>query len=444
MQPNSMQKQQLQQIVEDLLHEAQAQGADTAEAGVHIQQGLSVNARMCEVETIEHTSDQGLGLSVYIGQCKGTASTSDLSPQAIKETVAAACRIAKYTSEDPATGLADAELMATEIPDLDLNHPWEIDAEQALSLACECEAAALEYDKRITNSEGAGVNSQNGLFVYGNTHGFVEGYPSTRHSISCAVLAEQGADMQRDAWYTSDRLPNRLQAVREVGVEAAKRSIDRLGSRKLATTTCPVLFKADLCPGLLRSLIGAVRGPALYRRASFLLDKLEQQIFPDWVVIDEDPWRPQGLASAPFDNEGVTTSARELVSEGILKGYVLDSYSARKLNMQTTGNAGGVRNARIQSTGQDFNALVKQMHRGLIVTELMGQGSNLVTGDYSRGAAGFWVENGEIQYPVEEITVASNLSDMFRGLVAVGNDNDMPGSIDTGSWLIEQMTVAGV
>ncbi len=442
--PDAMQKSQLQQIVEGLLHEARRQGADSAEAGAQIQQGLAVNVRMGEVDTIEHASDQGLGLTVYRGQRKGTASTSDFSVQAIKETVAAACRIARYTSEDSAAGLADAALMATEIPDLELNHPWAIDAEQALRIAQDCEAAALAHDARITNSEGAGVNTRNSLFVYGNTHGFIEGYPTTRHSISCAVLAKQNDDMQRDAWYTTDRSPADLQDARAVGIEAGRRSLERLGSRKLSTMTCPVLFKADAAVGLLRHLISAIRGSALYHRASFLLDKLGHQIFPDWVMIDEDPLRLRGLRSAPFDGEGVATRPRYLVTEGVLRGYVLESYSARKLGMQTTGNAGGVRNLRIQDTGQSFDELVRQMHRGLVVTELMGQGSNLVTGDYSRGAAGFWVEHGEVQYPVEEVTVAGNLQDMFSGLLAVGIDNQIPGSVQTGSWLIERMTVAGV
>jgi len=402
-----------------------------------------VTVRLGETETIEHTNDHGLGVTVYFGNRKGSANTTDLSPAAVRETVAAACRIARYTSEDPAAGLADPELMAADVPDLDLNHPWDLDALQAAEIARECEDAARGFDQRISNSEGATVHTQNSLFVYGNSHGFIGGYPTTRHSLSCAVLAGSGDQMQRDYWYTSDRVPERLQTASDVGIKAAERTVARLGSRKIKTTECPVLFRAELATGLLRSLFGAIRGPALYRKASFLLDHLGEIIFPDWVIVDEDPLKPRGIASAPFDNEGVATAPRKLIEGGVLQGYVLDSYSARRLGMRTTGNAGGVRNARIDSTGESFEELLRRLETGLLVTELMGQGSNTVTGDYSRGAAGFWVEDGEIAYPVEEVTVAGNLRDMFQGLLAVGADNDIPGSIDTGSWLIERMTVAG-
>jgi len=434
---------ELKQLVSDLLTEAKKQGASSAEAGVHAQQGLDVTVRLGDTETIEHTNDQGLGVTLYFGNRKGSANTTDLGADAVRETVAAACRIAKYTSEDPAAGLADANLMARDIPDLDLNHPWDIDALQAAGIARECEDAARGQDPRINNSEGASLHTQKSLFVYGNSHGFVGGYPSTRHSLSCAVLAGDGEQMQRDYWFTSDRLAERLQDPQAVGIEAARRTIARLGSRKIKTTECPVLFKADLAPGLLRSLIGAIRGEALYRKASFLLDHLGEQVFPDWVSIDENPRKRRGIASAPFDNEGVATSPRKLVDRGVLQSYVLDSYSARKLGMQTTANAGGVRNARIGTSGESFDALLKKLDTGLLVTEMMGQGSNLVTGDYSRGAAGFWVEKGEIAYPVEEITVAGNLKDMFQGLLAVGTDSQIPGSIETGSWLIDHMTIAG-
>ena len=434
---------QLQDIVAELLQEARRQGASQAEAGVHAQQGLDVTVRLGETETIEHTNDHGLGVTVYFGQRKGSANTTDLRPDAIRETVAAACRIARHTEEDSAAGLADAELMAQEIPDLDLNHPWEIDAEQAAAIARECETAARDFDPRIDNSEGASLHTQDSLFVYGNTHGFVGGYPTTRHSLSCAILAREGDEMQRDYWYTSSRLPDELDPPDWVGEEAARRTVARLGSRKLATTECPVIFKADVASGLLRALFGAIRGSALYRKASFLLDHLGEPIFPDWVNICENPLLPRGLASAPFDNEGVATRAGTIIESGVLRHYLLDSYSARKLGMQTTGNAGGVRNVRIDNTGETLEQLMDRIEDGLIVTELMGQGSNQVTGDYSRGAAGYWVENGEIAYPVSEITVAGNLREMFSGLLAVGGDNDIPGSIDTGSWLIEHMTVAG-
>ena len=434
---------QLQDIVGKLLDEAKRQGATQAEAGVHAQQGLDVTVRLGETETIEHTNDHGLGVTVYFGQRKGSANTTDLRPEAIRETVAAACRIARHTEEDPAAGLADPELMAREIPDLDLCHPWGIDAGEAAGIARECEEAARAFDPRIDNSEGASLHTQNSLFVYGNTHGFVSGYPTTRHSLSCAILASEGDEMQRDYWYTSSRLPEGLDAPAAVGEEAARRAVARLGSRKLATTECPVIFKADVATTLLRAFFGAIRGPALYRQASFLLDSLGEPIFPDWLDIHEDPLLPRGLASAPFDNEGVATRARDIIDGGVLRTYLLDSYSARKLGMQSTGHAGGVRNVRIDNTGETLEQLMERIETGLIVTELMGQGSNLVTGDYSRGAAGFWVEDGRIAYPVSEITVAGNLRDMFSGLLAVGGDNRIPGSIDTGSWLIERMTVAG-
>ncbi len=434
---------QLQQIVSDLLQEARRQGATQAEAGVHAQRGLDVTVRLGETETIEYTNDHGLGISVYFGQRKGSANTTDLRPEAIRETVAAACAIARHTEDDPAAGLANPELIATELPDLDLNHPWDVDALQAAEIARECEDAARGLDPRIDNSEGASVNTQGGLFVYANSHGFVGGYPTTRHSLSCAVLASEDGDMQRDYWYSSSRVPGDLDDPRAVGEEAARRTLARLGSRKTGTTECPVIFKADVATSLLRALFGAIRGSALYRQASFLLDQLGEPIFPDWVNINENPLLPRGLASAPFDNEGVATRANQIIDGGVLRTYLLDSYSGRKLGMDSTGHAGGVRNVRIDNTGESLQQLMERIEQGLIVTELMGQGSNTVTGDYSRGAAGFWVEDGEIAYPVSEITIAGNLREMFAGLLAVGGDNRIPGSIDTGSWLIERMTVAG-
>ena len=434
---------QLEQVVDDLLQEARRQGADAAEAGVSAQTGLSVTVRLGETETIEHTSDNGLGITVYFGQRKGSANTTDLRPTAIRESVAAACRIARYTSEDPAAGLADPELMAREVPDLDLYHPWELSADQAAEIARTCEDAARSADPRITNSEGATLYTQRSSFIYGNSHGFIGGYPTTRHSLSCAVIAQQGDEMQRDYWYDSGRLPGELADPAAIGRRAAERTLARLGGRRLATCECPVLFRADIAPSLLRSLFGAIRGHAVYRKSTFLLDQVGTRIFPDWVQISEDPLRPRGQASAPFDNEGVATRYRELVSDGVLQGYLLDSYAARKLGLQSTASAGGVHNAGIVSSGQTFEELLREMGRGVVVTELMGQGANLVTGDYSRGAAGFWVENGTIQYPIDEITVAGNLRDVYRQLVAVGNDSEIPGSIKTGSWLIERMTVGG-
>jgi PmbA protein len=433
----------LEQLVDDLLSEARRQGATAAEAGVSSDAGLSLTVRMGSPETIEHTRDNGLGVTVYFGQRKGSASTSDLSPQAVKETVEAACNFAKYTSEDPCSGLADAELMATELPNLDLYHPWSLPVDEAIEQATRCETAAREADSRIINSEGATINTHSGVHVYGNSHGFIGGYPSSRHSLSCAVVGREGESMQRDYWYTLSRLSGELDSAESVGRIAAQRTVSRLGARRVPTQQAPVVFQADVAVGLLRSFIGAIRGSSLYRKASFLLDHLEQQIFPDFIQIYEEPRLLRGLASAAYDNEGVATVNRTYISDGVLQSYVLDSYSARKLGLQTTGNAGGVRNLRIGCGVLDRAALLKKMDRGLLVTELMGQGVNMVTGDYSRGAAGYWVENGEIQYPVEEITIAGNMKEMFMGLQEVGSDVETRSSVQTGSWLIDRMTIAG-
>ncbi|MCG7874941.1 MAG: metalloprotease PmbA [Candidatus Thiodiazotropha taylori] len=436
-------KAELQQLVEDLLSEAERLGATAAEAAVSSNAGLSLTVRLGETETIEHTRDNGLGVTVYFGQRKGSASTSDLSPQAINETVEAACNFARYTSEDPCSGLADAELMASDNPDLDLYHPWRQNVEEALELAIRCEDAARDYDPRIVNSEGASLNSHDGLHVYGNTHGFMGGYPSSRHSLSCAVVGKQNESMQRDYWYTLSRQSKRLDTPEAVGRMAAERTLARLNARQLPTQQAPVLFQADVAVGLLRSFIGAIRGSALYRKASFLLDHLGKPVFPEFVTIHEEPRLARGLASAAYDNEGVATCNREFVRQGVLDSYVLDSYAARKLGMRTTGNAGGVRNLRINSGELDREGLLRTMDKGLIVTELMGQGVNMVTGDYSRGATGFWVEGGEIQYPVEEITIAGNMREMLMGLLEVGSDVETRSSIQTGSWLIDRMMIAG-
>jgi PmbA protein len=433
----------IQQVVADLLSEAKKQGASAAEAGASQSAGLAVNVRLGELETVEHTRDNGLGVTVYFGQRKGNASTSDFSPKALRETVRAACEIARYTTEDDCAGLADAERLAQDPPDLDLYHPWALDTEQAIDLCQRCEAAGRDLDGRISNSEGASVNVHEGVQVYGNSHGFLHGYPYSRHSLSCALIARDDQGMQRDYWYDSQCLPELMAAPESIGETAARRTLSRLSARRLDTRSAPVIFRSDVAPSLLRSLVAGIRGGALYRKASFLLDHLGQPIFPEFVHISEDPLVPQGLGSAPFDGEGVTTSAKDLVRDGVLQTYVLNSYAARKLGMTTTGNAGGVRNLSIDSGDQDLAGLMRQMGEGLVVTEMMGHGLNLVTGDYSRGAAGFWVEKGEIAYPVEEITIAGNLRDMFQGLVAVGNDRDNPGSTKTGSWLIDQMTIAG-
>jgi PmbA protein len=432
-----------EQLVDDLLSEAKRQGASAAEAGVSSDAGLSLTVRMGATETIEHTRDNGLGVTVYFGHRKGSASTSDLSPRAVKETVEAACNFAKYTSEDPCAGLADADLMATELPDLDLYHPWDLPVDEAIELAIRCEAAARDEDSRIVNSEGATLNTHSGLNVYGNSHGFIGGYPSSRHSLSCAVVGKEADSMQRDYWYSLSRLSGELESPEAVGRTAARRTLSRLGARRIPTQQAAVVFQADVAVGLLRSLIGAIRGSALYRKASFLLDALGQQVFPAFVQVHEEPRLLRGLASAPYDNEGVATSNRTYIDDGVLQSYVLDSYAARKLGMQTTGNAGGVRNLRINSGGLDRAGLLSSMDRGLLVTELMGQGVNMVTGDYSRGAAGYWVEKGEIQFPVEEITIAGNMKQMFMGLQEVGKDIETRSSVQTGSWLIDRMTIAG-
>ncbi|MES9811367.1 MAG: metalloprotease PmbA [Candidatus Thiodiazotropha sp.] len=436
-------KGELQQLVEDLLGEAERLGATAAEAAVSSNAGLSLTVRLGETETIEHTRDNGLGVTVYFGHRKGSASTSDLSPRAVKETVEAACNFARYTSEDPCSGLADADLMASDNPDLDLYHPWQQSVEEAIELAIRCEDAARDHDPRIVNSEGASLNSHDGLHVYGNTHGFMGGYPSSRHSLSCAVVGKQNESMQRDYWYTLSRQSKRLDTPEAVGRMAAERTLARLNARQLPTQQAPILFQADVAVGLLRSFIGAIRGSALYRKASFLLDHLGKPVFPEFVTIHEEPRLARGLASAAYDNEGVATCNREFVRQGVLDSYVLDSYAARKLGMRTTGNAGGVRNLRIYSGELDREGLLRTMERGLVVTELMGQGVNMVTGDYSRGAAGFWVEGGEIQYPVEEITIAGNMREMLMGLLQVGSDVETRSSIQTGSWLIDRMMIAG-
>ena len=440
---NQQQINHLENIVQNLLDEANKQGASAAEAGLSQENGLSVTARLGEVETIEHHCDQGLGITVYFGQRKGSASTTDLSPESIKETVSAACSIARYTSEDEYAGLPEKELLATEFPDLDLYHPWSVNADQAIALAIECENAARFYDKEISNSEGASVNSHQGIRVLGNSLGFLQGAASTRHSLSCSVLAQRGDSMQRDYWYSVARNAENLEPAIEIGKKAAERTLGRLGARSLSTRQCPVMYCAQTASGLLGSLIGAISGGNLYRKSSFLLDALNTQIFPDFIHITEQPYLRGALGSAVYDSEGVATRTRDIVSAGILRGYVLSTYSARKLGMHSTGNAGGVHNLTITPGENDYSAMLKQLDTGLLVTELMGQGVNMVTGDYSRGAAGFWVENGEIQYPVEEITIAGNLKDMYKNIVAVGNDVDYRGNIRTGSILVERMSIAG-
>ena len=433
----------LQQMIRDALDYARQHGATACEAEVSEGFGQTVTVRHGEVETIEYNRDKSLGVSVYIDQRRGHASTSDLSPPAIRATVDAALSIAKFTASDEYAGLADEKLLARDIPALDLFHPWDLPVERAIEVARACESAALAVDKRITNSEGATVSLQQSHFAYGNSLGFLAGYPSSRHWVSCAVIAGKGDAMQRDDWYTSARDPAALDAPEKVGATAGARALHRLGARKIATAQVPVLFEAPVAAGLMGHFVSAVSGGSLYRKSSFLVDSLGKTVFSPLVEIIEDPLIPRGEASSPFDEEGVATHRRTVVGQGVVQGYFLGSYSARKLGLQTTGNAGGTHNLLLKPTGEDLPQLLKKMGRGLLVTELLGSGINMVSGDYSRGAAGFWVENGEIAYPVEEITVAGNLKDMFLGIVAAGTDLVKRGSKQCGSVLIERMTVAG-
>jgi PmbA protein len=434
----------LESIIEHALAAARSRGASQAEAAVSQDTGLSVGVRLGEVETLEHQRDRSMGITVYFGQRKGSASTADFSLQAVDATVAKACSIARFTAEDANSGLADADLMARAPQDLDLSYPWNVSADRAIEIAKACEAAALGFDPRINNSEGASVGTHQGLHVYGNTHGFVGGYPTTSHTLSCVVLAGTGEDMQRDYWYTSSRDWHELENAESVGRESARRTIARLGPRKISTRRAPVLFVPELARGLIGHFVAAIRGSSQYRQASFLLNSAGQQVFPVNFSIAERPHILKAMASAPFDDEGVATMDRELVAEGVLTGYLLSSYSARKLGLKTTGNAGGSHNLIVAPTlTGGLDAMLARLGTGLLLTELMGQGVNTVTGDYSRGAAGFWVENGQIQYPVAEVTIAGDLRSMFLGLDAAGDDIDVRGGVRVGSILVREMTIAG-
>ena len=433
----------LEQAVQEALAEARTQGASQAEAGVSMESGLTLTVRLGEVETLEYQRDRGLGVTVYFGKRKGAASTADLSHAAIADTVRAACSIARYTAEDDCAGLAEAGLMATEFPDLDLDHPWEPEPEEVIALARTCEDAARSFDPRIENSEGATVTTHRGHRLYANSHGFSGGYPSTSHSITCSVIGRTGESMQRDYWYSMARDRAALEPAAAVGRKAAERTVARLGARRLSTRKAPVLFVPELARGLIGHFLGAMRGGAQYRQASFLMQAQGQQVFPDFVQFSERPYLRGALASASFDNEGVATRDKEIVDRGVATTYLLDSYSARKLKLKTTGHAGGVRNLIVKPGALDYAGLLQQMDTGFVVAELLGHGVNPVTGDYSRGAAGFWVERGEIVHPVEEVTIAGNLKDMFRGVTAVGRDVDLRGAIQTGSILIDEMTIAG-
>lgn len=438
----------LTELAEDVIRRARAAGASQAEVSASIDTGLNVNVRLGEVETVEHTRDRGFGLTVYFGQRKGSASTADLNADSIQATLDQACAIARYTEEDPAAGLADASRMATQFPDLDLWHPWSIDTADAIALGQRIEAAGRAHTG-ITNSDGASVQVGESVSVYANSHGFVGRERGTRHSLSLALIAGDDAGMQRDYWYDSVRSADDFISARALGDKAAERTLARVGARRLSTRQCAVLFVPEIARGLIGHMVGAVSGGALYRRASFLLDHAGKQIMPSWFNIVERPHLRRGQGSGAFDAEGVATRDNVLIENGVLARYVLGSYSARKLGLQSTANAGGIHNLVVESgnadggTADDFSGMLRRLGTGLLVTEVMGQGVNTITGDYSRGAAGFWVENGQIAYPVEEITIAANLRDMLLGIVAVGSDVDMRSPLLTGSILLDRMTVAG-
>ena len=433
----------LKQLVTDALTYAKTRGATAADAEVSEGFGQTVTVRQREVETIEYNRDKGIGVTVYIGQQRGHASSSDLSPEALRDTVDAALAIARFTAIDDCAGLADPDRLAREFPDLDLIHPWDMPVERAIEMAQACEAAGFAVDKKITNSEGATVSTQQSHFIYGNTNGFLAGYSSSRHSIWCALIAGKGDGMQRDDWYETVRDPADLPAPDVIGRKAGQRAVARLKARKVPTEQVPVLFESGVSASLMGHFVSAVSGGSLYRKSSFLLDSLGQTVFSPCVQMTDLPLIPKGLASGAFDEEGVATQARDIVRDGVVQGYFLASYSARKLGMQSTGNAGGNHNLIMQDTGEDFAALLKKMGRGLLITELMGQGINAVTGDYSRGAAGFWVEDGVIVYPVQEITIAGNLKTIYKNIVAIGNDVSRRSSRQCGSVLVEGMTLAG-
>jgi len=434
---------QLATLAKLAIDHAMKNGATAAESEISEGIGQNVSVRKGEIETIEYNKDKGAGVTVYIGQRRGHASTSDLSEAALKRAVDKALTIARYTAADEAAGLPDADRLAQNPPDLDLYHPWGLSVEEAAEQARACEAAALGVDRRLTNSEGAGVSTHASQFIYANSLGFCDGYPSSRHGLSVAVIGEDDGAMQRDYWYSNARDAALLDSPETVGRIAGERAVRRLNGRKLDTRTCPVIFEAPIATGLIGNFVSAVSGGSLYRKSSFLLDSLGKPVFAPHVHIRETPFVRGALGSAPFDSEGVACLERDVVKNGVVEGYFLSSYSARKLGMASTGNAGGSHTLAVSHGDLDFAGLLREMGTGLLVTELLGHGANMVTGDYSRGAAGFWVENGEIQYPVEEITIAGNLADMFRGIVAIGSDVERRSSKQVGSILIDRMTVAG-
>jgi len=437
------QQEQLKAIAEDALAHAAGAGATAAELDIHEGFGQTVSVRRDEIETIEYNRDKGMGVTVYIGKCRGHASTSDLTQDAVRTTVEAALSIARLTASDEYADLADPAMLATSFPDLDLYHPWEPSVEESVEIARDCERAAFAADSRVNNSEGASVSAQRAQFVYANSNGFIAGYPSSRHYLSCSVTAGKGDNMQRDSWWSMARAREDLESHESVGTIAGQRAARRLDAKQIATGKVPVLYESTVASGLLGHFVAAISGGSLYRKQSFLLDSLDTRVFPEFVRLDELPHLKRGVSSGAFDNEGVATHSRAVVDKGVVNGYFLGSYAARKLGMQTTGNAGGSHNLLMRSTGETFEELLKKMGRGLLVTDLLGHGTNMVTGDYSRGAAGFWVEDGALAYPVHEITVAGNLKEMFASIVAIGNDALTRTSRQTGSILIESMTVAG-
>lgn len=437
-------EEQLRGIVRDVLDYAAQRGAEQTEAAASHNLGLSATARLGDVESLEYTNDRGVGVTVYVGKRKGSASTSDFSAQALREAVDKALSFARFTGADDCAGLADADRMAgDDLPDLDLYHRWDLAADQAIDMAIACENAARTLDKRITNSEGANVSTGVGARAYGNSHGFLRSLARSSHSLSCTVVGEQDGDMQRDYWYDVARSPSGLPDVESVGRRAAQRTIDRLGARKIETQTAPVVFVPELARGFVGHVVAAIAGGAQYRRSSFLLDAAGETIFPAFFQLQERPHIPGAMASAAYDNEGVATADRDIVVNGELQGYVLSSYSARRLGLETTGNAGGTHNLLVPGTHDDLSALLAEMGRGLLVQELIGQGVNGVTGDYSRGAVGYWVENGQLAYPVHEVTIAGNLRELYKRIAAVGRDQDLRGGIRCGSLLVEEMKIAG-
>lgn len=433
----------VKKMVSDVLAEATRQGASSAEVDVAINKGFTVTARKGDAESVEYNQDKVIDITVYFGQRTGSASISDFQTEAIRAAVQAACNIARFTDNDSCAGLAEKELLAFNYPSLELEFPWKISVEEAIQLACDCEAKALAKDKRVANSEGVTISTHDGWHAYGNTHGFIGFYPGTRHEISCVLIGKKGDEMQRDYYYTISADPHHLESVGAVADKAVERTVRRLGSRRLTTRRVPVIFAAEEARTLLGHFIAAISGGSLYRKSSFLLDYLGKSVFPSHIQIYENPHLSRSLGSAPFDEAGIATRPNVFIEKGVLQTYCLSIYSARKLGLEPTGNGGGVHNLFITHGNKSLPELLKTMGKGLLVTELMGQGVNIVTGDYSRGAAGFWVENGEIQYPVEEITIAGNLRDMFANLVEIGQDVDKRGNIQTGSILLDHMMVAG-